>query len=54
MVLKPGEHTTISMWFMMHGGMGGLHDFRVHLPNNDPQWGNRTLTVLSNWISQRI
>jgi hypothetical protein len=36
---------------MMHGDMGGLHDFRVHLPTSDPAWGNRTLTVLSNWVT---
>ena len=34
----------------MHGDMGGFHDFRVHLPNNDPQQPDRTLTVLSNWV----
>jgi hypothetical protein len=32
MVLKPGQKTTLSMQFMMHGDMGGKHDFRVHLP----------------------
>jgi len=50
MVLKPGETTTLSMQFLMHGDMGGMHDFRVHLPSNDPTWGDKTLTVLSNWI----
>ena len=50
MVLQPGDTTTISMSFMMHGNMGGWHDFRVHVPNNDPQWRGRTLTVLSNWV----
>lgn len=50
MVLNPGERTYLSMWFMMHGDMGGLHDFRVHLATNDPKWGDRTLTVLSNWV----
>jgi hypothetical protein len=49
MVLQPGQSTTLSMSFMMHGDMGGFHDFRVHLPNNDPAWAERTLTVLSNW-----
>ena len=53
MVLAPGERTTISLWFMMHGTMGGPHDFRVHLPTNDPAWGDRTLTVLSNWVDRR-
>ena len=50
MVLNPGESTTVSMQFMMHGDMGGLHNFRVHLPTNDPEQPDRTLTVLSNWV----
>lgn len=49
MVLQPGESTTLSMEFMMHGDMGGMHDFRVHLPSNDPT-GERELVVLSNWV----
>ena len=50
MVLQPGEHTTLSMAFMMHGDMGGQHDFRVHLVTDDPAQPDRTVTVLSNWI----
>jgi hypothetical protein len=50
MVLQPGATTTLSMQFMMHGDMGGLHDFRVHLPTNDPLKPDYTLTVLSNWV----
>jgi hypothetical protein len=50
MVLEPGQVTTLSMEFMMHGDMGGLHDFRVHLITNDPSEPERTLTVLSNWV----
>ena len=50
MVLGPGERTTLSLWFMMHGNMGGPHDFRVHLPTNDTAWSDRTLNVLSNWV----
>ena len=50
MTLDPGERTTISLEFMMHGDMGGLHNFRVHLPTNDPEQPDRTLTVLSNWV----
>ena len=42
MALKPGESTTLHMEFMMHDGMEGKHDFRVHLPNNDPQQPDRT------------
>jgi len=38
------------MQFMMHGDMGGMHDFEVHLPSNDPTWGDKTLAVLSNWL----
>jgi len=50
MTLSPGKRTTLSMQFMMHGDMGGQHDFRVHLPTNDPAQPDHTLTVLSNWI----
>jgi hypothetical protein len=50
MVLKPGQETTLSMSFTMHAGMEGFHDFRVHMPNNDPVKQGRTLTVLSNWV----
>jgi hypothetical protein len=49
MALKPGASTTLDMKFMMHAGMDGMHDFRVHLPSNDATWGDKTLTVLSNW-----
>ncbi len=34
----------------MHGDMGGMHDFRVHLPTNDAGWEDKTLIVLSNWV----
>jgi hypothetical protein len=50
MALQPGESTTLSMQFMMHGGMGGKHNFQVHLPTNDPKLPDHTLTVLSNWV----
>lgn len=50
MALKPGETTTLSMQFMMHGAMGGKHNFQVHLPSNDPTKPDMTLTVLSNWV----
>jgi len=50
MVLKPGDTTTQSMTFMMHDGMDGMHDFRVHLPSNDTIWGDKTLAILSNWV----
>jgi len=51
MVLKPGESTTIqSSVFMMHAGMEGPHDFRVHLVTNDPAETDKEVKVLSNWI----
>jgi hypothetical protein len=50
MTLKPGETTTLSMQFMMHAGMEGPHDFRVHIPNNDPSWNDTELIVLSDWV----
>ena len=50
MVLKPGARTTVSLQFMMHGDMGGQHNFAVHLPTNDPAQPDATLTVLSNWV----
>jgi hypothetical protein len=50
MVLQPGESTTVSMEFMMHGDMGGMHNFRLHLLTNDPDQPDQTTTVLSNWL----
>ena len=50
MTLKPGESTTLSMEFMMHGDMGGMHDFRVHISSNDPNQPQHELAVLSNWV----
>lgn len=50
MTLAPGETTTVSIEFMMHGDMGGFHDFRLHLPTNDPDQPDRQLVVLSNWV----
>jgi poly-beta-hydroxyalkanoate depolymerase len=47
--LRPGEKTTLSISFMMYQGMGGPHDFRVHLPTNDPDMPDRTVQVLSDW-----
>ncbi len=34
----------------MHEGMGGPHDFRVHLRTNDPDEPNKELVILSNWV----
>jgi hypothetical protein len=50
MVLKPGQSTRVSMEFMMHGDMGGRHNFRLHLVTNDPSQPDRQVNVLSNWI----
>ena len=50
MVLQPGQSTTLSMAFMMHGDMGGRHNFLVHLANNDPAGSPQTVSVLSNWV----
>ena len=50
MVLKPGESTTITFPMNMHEGMGGAHDFRVHVLSNDPQNPDFQFTVLSNWL----
>ena len=47
--LKPGEGTTLSVSFMMYQGMGGLHDFRVHLRTNDPSTPDKTVQILSDW-----
>lgn len=50
MALGPGDTTTLSLRFVMHGNMAGPHDFRVHLPTNDARWGDRTLRVVSDWV----
>jgi hypothetical protein len=47
--LKPGERTTVAVSFMMHGDMGGYHDFRLHLPTNDPGQSDKTVQILSDW-----
>jgi hypothetical protein len=49
-VIKPGEATTLSLRFMMHGDMGGKHDFRVKLATNDPANPEMELQVVSNWV----
>jgi hypothetical protein len=50
MVLQPGQSTMLSMSFMMHGDMGGKHNFRVHIANNDPGGSPQAVSVLSNWV----
>jgi len=34
---------------MMHAGMEGPHEFRVHLHTNDPVEPEKLLAVLSDW-----
>lgn len=50
MTLKPGQSTTLSFPLMMHATMGGKHDLRVHIPNNDPKNKDFEFKLLSNWI----
>lgn len=49
--LRPGEITTVSMTYMMHPGMDGPHDLRIHLRSTDPNNPEIELTALSNWVS---
>jgi hypothetical protein len=50
MQLRPGETTMVTFFLMMHEGMGGYHDMRLHLETNDPTQSDRTITILSNWV----
>jgi hypothetical protein len=50
MVLQPGESTVISFAYLMHGDMGGQHDFRLHLKTNDPAQLDKEVKILSNWV----
>jgi hypothetical protein len=45
----PGNEATITLRFTMHEGMGGQHEFRVHVLTNDPTQSEIPLTVLSVW-----
>jgi hypothetical protein len=50
MVLAPGESTTVvSEPFAMPEGMGGPHNFGVHLITNDRQNPDLVVNVLSDW-----
>ncbi len=51
MVLQPGESTVISLQYMMHGDMGGKHDFRLHLRTNDQTQADKVVKILSNWVN---
>jgi hypothetical protein len=48
--LRPGEITTVSMTYMMHPEMDGLHDLRIHVRSTDPNNPEVQLTALSNWV----
>lgn len=48
--LHPGEEATVSYSFMMHQGMDGPHDYRVHVRTSDPDVPDKTVEVLSNWV----
>ena len=48
--LHPGEEATVSFSFMMHEGMDGPHEFRVHVLTTDPEVPDKTVQVLSNWV----
>ncbi len=50
MALQPGESTTITLEYLMHGDMGGKHDFRLHLKTNDQTQPDKVVTILSNWV----
>lgn len=48
--LAPGEAAIVSMEYSMHEGMGGPHEFNVHLNTNDPAQPETTFIALSNWV----
>jgi hypothetical protein len=50
MTIQPGGRTIVVVEFLMHGAMGGKHDFRLHLPSNDPTQADKTVEILSNWV----
>ncbi len=40
----------MKLQFMMHEGMDGQHDFRVHVWTNDPQQPEQQVAIRSNWV----
>lgn len=50
-MLNPGESGTITVRFTMHEGMGGQHEFLVHLLTNDPAQSEAQFRIFSNWIA---
>ena len=49
--INPGETGLITVSFAMHEGMGGQHEFLVHLLTNDPAQSETQLHIFSNWIA---
>jgi hypothetical protein len=50
MVLAPGESTTVTSGeYTMPEGMGGPHDFAIHLVTNDPETPDRVVNVVTLW-----
>jgi hypothetical protein len=41
----------VKLQFTMHEGMGGPHEFRVHVLTNDPEAPQQEVTIRSTWIS---
>ncbi len=50
MVLQPGDSTFVTLEYLMHGSMGGQHDFVLHLVTNDPTQPDKTVDIRSNWV----
>ncbi len=50
MTIQPGESTVITLEYLMHGNMGGPHDFRLHLITNDKTQPDKEIQILSNWV----
>jgi hypothetical protein len=49
MAIAPGKATTVSLRFTMPEGMGGPHQFDIHLRTNDPVEPEKLLVVKSDW-----
>ncbi|MBC8171641.1 MAG: DUF1573 domain-containing protein [Anaerolineae bacterium] len=47
--IDPGGEATIRMTYTMHEGMGGQHEFRIHVLTNDPTQAEILLTARSLW-----
>ena len=49
--IDPGGTATVTVTFSMHEGMGGQHEFLVHLLTNDSAQSETQLRIFSNWIA---